>query len=479
VLAALAAAAWQACAAFGADSLYWNNEFAGAAIRVGNLAGSGASSLFPAQVSPYGIAIDIAAGKIYWADFTEGKIRMGNLDGSGTPTDLFTGEDHPDGVAIDPAAGKIYWGSAVASGAIRVGNLNGSGTPSTLFSSESFPDGVAIDPAGGKIYWADDVNPGAIRVGNLNGSGGAHDLFSGENDPATPAIDPAGGKIYWAESIPTGGVRVGNLNGTGTATDLFPGESDAYGLAVDPEAGKLYWSRSSRIRVGNLNGTSATDLFTGESPSYLGLLRSPLGAGAPAVSGGGVVGSILSCSSGSWAPDVLGAFLFRVPRSFSYQWSLNGKDIAGATSSSYTPSAAGSYTCRVTASNQAGSTSQTSASFSVTTIIAKVRQSHRRWREGTALPHVASARPPVGTTFRFTVSQSVRVRFAFKQRLRGRLVPRGTLSFGATAGAHKLRFQGRLSKHKKLPPGHYVLVITATNSSGQSASARLTFTIVA
>jgi hypothetical protein len=55
---------------------------------------------------------------------------------------------------------------------------------------------------------------------------------------------------------------------------------------------------------------------------------------------------------------------------------------------------------------------------------------------------------------------------------------RGALSFSVGAGAHKLRFQGRISKHKRLLLGRYTLIITATNAAGQHATARLTFTIV-
>jgi hypothetical protein len=130
----------------------------------------------------------------------------------------------------------------------------------------------------------------------------------------------------------------------------------------------------------------------------------------------------------------------------------------------------------------------------------QVAQSHGRWREGNGLAQIASAhKPPVGTTFRFTLNQSTRVRFAFTQNLPGRkvrgscvartsknlgkpactrTVTFGAFSFTAGAGAHKVRFQGRISKHNKLKPGRYTLIITATNAAGQQATARLTFTIV-
>jgi hypothetical protein len=59
-----------------------------------------------------------------------------------------------------------------------------------------------------------------------------------------------------------------------------------------------------------------------------------------------------------------------------------------------------------------------------------------------------------------------------------RTVTVGALSFIAGAGAHQVRFQGRISNHNKLKPGRYTLIITATNAAGQQATARLTFTIV-
>ena len=43
----------------------------------------------------------------------------------------------------------------------------------------------------------------------------------------------------------------------------------------------------------------------------------------------------------------------QVDHEISPVWSRDGSDIAGATSNSYTASFAGTYTCRVTASNQA------------------------------------------------------------------------------------------------------------------------------
>ena len=91
------------------------------------------------------------------------------------------------------------------------------------------------------------------------------------------------------------------------------------------------------------------------------------GAGGWQFGGGnsGPQGQRLTCSRGSWAPDLSSAFLYRAPQSFAYQWRLNGADIGGANAAQYTATAPGSYTCRVTATNQSGSASQTSAAFTV------------------------------------------------------------------------------------------------------------------
>jgi hypothetical protein len=360
----MCATAWLASAASAADSIYWTSYTSPGGIRLGDLGGAGAGNLVTGESSPEGVAIDIATGKIYWADTTSGAIRVANLDGTGA-RDLYTGETQPSGVAIDPTAGLIYWANAVTgSGAIRVGNLDGSAAR-TLFANESYPVGVAIDPAAGKIYWG-SYDTFKIRVGNLNGTGAA-DLFTGENYPTQLAIDPGAGKIYWTNEF-NGNVRAGNLNGTG-ATSLYTGEGDVGGVAIDPAAEKIYWTNWNlgTVRVGSLDGSApARSLYTGENdPWFVALLRAPLGTGSPQVSGEAAVGQSLSCSPGSWAADLLSGFLYRAPQTLAYQWTVGGTPIASSTASSVLVSSPGEYRCEVIATNAAGSTTQTSAPTNV------------------------------------------------------------------------------------------------------------------
>ncbi len=60
-----------------------------------------------------------------------------------------------------------------------------------------------------------------------------------------------------------------------------------------------------------------------------------------------------------------------------------------------------------------------------------------------------------------------------------RQVAVATLSATSHSGLNQLAFQGRVSHSKKLRPGCYTMLITATNAAGQRSAARsLSFTIV-
>jgi len=374
-LLAVLAALLVPATAHAADSLYWGNEFN--AVRVANLNGIGAQDVVPAK--PCGVAIDAAAGKIYWANWDPGRIQRADLDTTDQDNDgpdvetLFEAPgNNLCGAAIDPADNKVYWAN-YSTNEIRVGNLQGTGA-STLFTEPggSAPSGVAIDPRAGKVYWTNQFTD-QVRVGNIDGSGTASTLFGRdaavptvERNPIGVALNPAAGKIYWTDlgncCGGPGQVRVGNLDGTGAST-LFGDEVSPGGLAIDPEANKVYWATfgGGAIRSGNLNGTgTALSLFDRESnPLFAALLRKPLSIEAPEVLGGAKTGKVHVCSSGSWAPDLLGGFLYRVPASFAYRWEKDGLVIA--TGATFTPAAAGNYTCTVTARNLAGETSRTSA----------------------------------------------------------------------------------------------------------------------
>ena len=137
--------------------------------------------------------------------------------------------------------------------------------------------------------------------------------------------------------------------------------------------------------------------------------------------------------------------------------------------------------------------------------LAGLGQTAKRWREGTKLVQLSASggkgrrRLPVGTTFSFKLDRPAQVVFKFTQPARGRKVGKrcvaqthknrhkrrctrtvvaGTLSFAAHAGTNKVRFQGLISRRKKLKPGGYKLLVTATAAGKRSRTGTLSFTIV-
>ena len=81
-------------------------------IQRANLDGSDVQDLVTQGLRyPYGIALDVEGGKMYWTDLGTDKIQRANLDGSNIE-DLVTrtqGLRGPDGIALDVTGGKMYW----------------------------------------------------------------------------------------------------------------------------------------------------------------------------------------------------------------------------------------------------------------------------------------------------------------------------------------------------------------------------------
>jgi hypothetical protein len=320
----------------------------------------------------------LGADRIYWGNGGNDTISYANLDGSGGGGELNiagTTTSKPHGLAIDPGVGKIYW--ANDNNTISYANLDGSGGGQLNISGATpdAPYGAAIDPAAGRIYWA-NRGTNTISYANLDGSGGGGELnISGAspNDPHGVVIDRDRGRIYWANFGNT--ISYANLDGSGGGGQLnLSGAtgSGGVGMAIDPPAGRIYWGNlgDDSISYANLDGSGGGGQLNisgamSYDPRFLALLRTPRGVGAPQITGGSRVGSVLSCSQGGWAPDLLGSFFYRAPRSLAYQWTRGDSKIAGAAAGIFKPKRGGSYACRVTATNEAGSASQTSASLKV------------------------------------------------------------------------------------------------------------------
>jgi hypothetical protein len=470
---------WATAGAHPADRIYWGGYgSADPKISFANLDGTGGADLNTTGATleePLGLAIDIGGGRVYWANDSAPEISFANLDGSGGG-DLSTpgATKNPlAGVAIYPAAGKIYWAN-YSPDTISFANLDGSGGGdlNTTGATVDDPFGVAIDPAAGRIYWTNRT-PNTISFANLDGGGGGDLSTIGAtvDEPVGVAVDPAVGRIYWANSGLSNTISFANLNGSGGGGDLNTTGATAdrpYGVAIDPTVGRIYWANlglSNKISFANLDGSGGGDLITAgatvDGPAFPVLLKAPGGAGPPTIRGGSAPNSLLSCSQGSWAPDLLGSLLYRVPQSFSYQWSRNGAAIEGATSNSIAASSVGSYQCRVTAQNQAGSASQTSTPIG----IFKIGKTRLNKRRGTAtLPVTVPGSGALTLTGKGVVTQRL------PQGAQASLALARTIS---APGTYKLLVMAKAKRKKKLNNTGRVKVnvnITFTPTGGTSGS---------
>lgn len=353
-------------------------------VRFGRLDGTVASSLKQSANSggQEGTAIDAAAGRVYWADVTNSKISWASLDDQnrGDLSAAGAAISIPEGLAIDPALGLIFWANSGGVVPISYARLDGTGGGilNTAGATPGTAAGPAIDLASGRIYWA-STSANRISYANLNGTGGGDLPTPGAtvSSPMGVAIDTAARRIYWVNAG-ANKISYANLDGSGGADVSTSGATvnNPSGMAIDPTTGTLYWANQvsagsvSHVIPGAAGGNLATPGVTPVGPGFPSLLYPPHGAGAPVVSGAGQPGSQLTCSKGSWAPDLLGAHFYRVPARFAYQWQRNGVNVAGATAATYTPTSTGSYTCRVTATNAAGTGTQTSAAHAIATLSA-------------------------------------------------------------------------------------------------------------
>ena len=194
-------------------------------------------------------------------------------------------------------------------------------------------------------------------------------------------------------------------------------------------------------------------------------------------------------------------------------WSFGDGASASGASVTHTYAAAGSYHVTLASADLLGNATSASGTIVIApspTInapkqlvptISAVRQSASSWREGSKLAHISkrNRKPPVGTTFSFALNEQAKVSLSFTQTLSGRrtankclatngknakhkrcsrTVTVGTITFTGHSATNKVSFQGRISRSRKLKPGRYTLVITATNSAGASVPQSLGFTIV-
>ena len=173
------------------------------------------------------------------------------------------------------------------------------------------------------------------------------------------------------------------------------------------------------------------------------------------------------------------------------------KDFQGSDAFTYTGTDGTSEALPASVTIQVGQKSSTADKTPPS--ISGISVSAKRWRLGGALAKFSKA--PVGTTISFRLSEAARATLTFQRQAPGRksgrncvkqtsankghqrctrYVNAGSINADAKAGQNKVRFQGLLTRTRKLSLGGYRVVVGARDAAGNRASRNgPTFTIVA
>ncbi|HXI03955.1 MAG TPA: hypothetical protein VNI57_12340, partial [Candidatus Saccharimonadales bacterium] len=222
------------------NRIYWTECCLGK-VRSSALDGSGAVDLVTGLGFPFGIGLDAPSATLFFAQISSPlRIYSSGIGGGLAVPFQDTSPNTPYGVAVDPGAGKVYWTEGIAVPAIRRSNVDGSGVE-TLIDGSVVPlanaQGIALDPSGGKMYWT-DLGYDRIYRSNLDGTGPEllEDFVSaGLQNPTGIAVDSLHGKLYWADTT-LHQIQRANLDGSMLESVLTVADGLSYprDLFVDP-----------------------------------------------------------------------------------------------------------------------------------------------------------------------------------------------------------------------------------------------------
>jgi DNA-binding beta-propeller fold protein YncE len=230
--------------------------------------------------------------RIFFLDLGAGRVLSANPDGSDLRTLVSEGRKLPDGLAVDVAAGHLYWtnmGNPKANdGSIFRSDLDGRNMTTIIAPGDTFtPKQLQIDKLNGKLYWSDREGMRVMRA-NLDGSRietlvdtSQGDLRPGA-DPAKwcvgVAIDLDAGKLYWTQK---GGDNAGEGRILRADLDIPRGQTptnrtdiellydklpEPIDLDLDLESRLLYWTDRGNPPRGNTVNRAPLEAPRGKRP---------------------------------------------------------------------------------------------------------------------------------------------------------------------------------------------------------------------
>ncbi len=228
----------------------------GGALQRVNFDGSSQQSLGASGGSvPTDIALDVSGDNMYWSVAGGVGIKRAALDGTGPVTlvsqslldslvgvDPLVRADSVSGIALDIAGGRIYWANGRNLNSMPIGGVIAGADAVHQFELSGSGDitKIKLDLANSLVYWTNNSGSVVQRAG-LTGAGQTTLVSRGFGRPAGLAIDLSDSKLYFGDTLGTGGhgelVRA-NLDGTGVAViyDSFSSLFAPIDVELGPDA---------------------------------------------------------------------------------------------------------------------------------------------------------------------------------------------------------------------------------------------------
>lgn len=180
----------------------------------------------------HGVAENSTTGQLYFTSSNltaNSSVYRCEADGSGLTTLLaFGASRNLRGIAVDPAAGKMFY-TDLDNSKVFSANTNGTGVVQIAnLAGGAAPWGIAVDPAAQQVYWAEFGAGRIVRASYTGASATA--LYTGLANPTYLALDPAGARIFWSEAGGTPRLRQGPIGGGTPSPLVFT--TQAYGGVV-------------------------------------------------------------------------------------------------------------------------------------------------------------------------------------------------------------------------------------------------------
>ena len=213
--------------------------------------------------------------RLFILDLAEGRVFSVKPDGSDKRI-IATGGRLPDGVALDVAAGHLYWTNMGVpnrnDGSIERVDLDGRNRKTIVPEGATFtPKQLQLDKRHGKLYWCDREGMRVMRA-DLDGSGIETLVQTGSTDAdrldqttwcVGIALDLERNQIYWTQKGPDNagrgrifraGIDIPRGESAGSRSDietLYDSLPEPIDLEIDHAKRILYWTDRGDPPLGN------------------------------------------------------------------------------------------------------------------------------------------------------------------------------------------------------------------------------------